>query len=232
VVTSKKPWLRREPGYGLAIERTVFIVMTDEERVTIITRRTVIASAALVPVAAIKSTAQAASQAAPQVAQPVFTPDQRRVLEAFIGRLIPADESGPGAVECGAANYFERQLAGELANEKTAILEGLAAVEAYARKTYGAGFADLAPDKQDAALKAIQNNQAEGFTGGGGFFNRMRRLTLEGTFGDPYYGGNKNFAGWDLIRYPGARLAVAPEEQEMTPIKPAHVSAWGGNYGH
>jgi len=185
-----------------------------------------------VPVTAIKSAAQTVAQPGAQTAEPVFAAEQRRVLEAFIGRLIPADDSGPGAVECGAANYFERQLAGELANEKNAILEGLAAVEAYARKAYGAGFADLAPDKQDAALTAIQNNQAEGFTLGGGFFNRMRRLTLEGTFGDPYYGGNKGFAGWDLIRYPGARLAVAPEEQKMTPIKPAHVSAWGGNYGH
>jgi gluconate 2-dehydrogenase gamma chain len=208
------------------------IAMSEEERVTTISRRTVIASAAFVPVAAIKTAAQTAAPTGAQTTAPVFAPDQRRVLEAFIGRLIPADESGPGAVECGAANYFERQLAGDLSNEKTAILEGLAAVEAYARKTYGAGFADLAPDKQDAALTAIQNNQAEGFSGGGGFFNRMRRLTLEGTFGDPYYGGNKNFAGWDLVRYPGARLAVAPEEQKMTPIKPAHVSAWGGNYGH
>jgi gluconate 2-dehydrogenase gamma chain len=205
--------------------------MPDEERVTTITRRTVIASAAFVPVAAIKSAAQA-PQSVSQAAEPVFTPDQRRLLEAFIGRLIPADESGPGAVECGAANYFERQLAGELANEKAAILEGLAAVEAYARKAYNASFPDLAPDKQDAALIAIQNNQAEGFAASGGFFNRMLRLTLEGTFGDPYYGGNQGFAGWDLIRYPGARLAVSPEEQKMTRIQPAHVSAWGNNYGH
>jgi hypothetical protein len=60
----------------------------------------------------------------------------------------------------------------------------------------------------------------------------MRRLTLEGTFGDPYYGGNKGFAGWDLIRYPGARLVVSLEEQKMAPIKPTHVSAWGSNHGH
>ena len=32
--------------------------------------------------------------------------------------------------------------------------------------------------------------------------------TIQGTFGDPYYGGNANFVGWDLIGYPGVRLAV------------------------
>ena len=31
----------------------------------------------------------------------------------------------------------------------------------------------------------------------------VRTHTLQGTFGDPYYGGNANFVGWDLIGYPG-----------------------------
>jgi hypothetical protein len=52
-------------------------------------------------------------------------------------------------------------------------------------------------------------------------------------FSDPYYGGNKNFAGWDLIRYPGIRLAVGPEDQKMKTL-PAlnHKSAYGGEHGH
>ena len=31
----------------------------------------------------------------------------------------------------------------------------------------------------------------------------VRTHTLQGTFGDPYYGGNANFVGWDLIGFPG-----------------------------
>ena len=71
-----------------------------------------------------------------------------------------------------------------------------------------------------------------------GLFNRVRRLTLEGMFGDPVYGGNKNFAGWDLIRYPGAKLAVGPEDQSMkTPPKPYRRELYGTggtgeNHGH
>ena len=64
-------------------------------------------------------------------------------------------------------------------------------------------------------------------------FNRARRLTLEGMFGDPYYGGNRNFAGWDLIRYPGPRPAVAAEDQKLNvDVKPYRVSAYGAKYGH
>src|SRR5579871_1453473 len=195
--------------------------MAEDENPITLSRRAVIASATLVPVAAIKSAAQAAAPAA----EPVFTASERRLLEAFIGRLIPKDENGPGAVECGAIGYFERQLAGYLAPEKAGILEGLSAADASARKAHNTGFADLTPDQQDTVITTIQQESA-------GFFNRIRRMTLEATFGDPYYGGNKDFAGWDLIRYPGVRLAVSPEEQKMTPIKPTHASAWGAKYGH
>jgi hypothetical protein len=44
-------------------------------------------------------------------------------------------------------------------------------------------------------------------------------------FGDPFYGGNRGYAGWDLIRYRGPRLAVSPEEQKIAvEIKPVRAS--------
>jgi hypothetical protein len=44
-------------------------------------------------------------------------------------------------------------------------------------------------------------------------------------FGDPMYGGNTGFSGWDLIQYPGLKLTWAPEEQEIgTVVTPAHRS--------
>jgi hypothetical protein len=193
-----------------------------------ISRRTVIAGATLIPISAI----QAAPQRAPSpAAATVFSPDQRRILEAFIDRLVPKDEIGPGAIECGVGEYIDRSLADYLASEKTQFLDGLTALDAYARSSQGSPFAELSPDKRDAMLTAIDNNQVPNLRG---FFNRVRRLTLEGMFSDPYYGGNKNFAGWDLIRYPGIRLAVGPEDQKMKTL-PAlnHKSAYGGGeHGH
>jgi gluconate 2-dehydrogenase gamma chain len=133
----------------------------------------------------------------------------------------------------GAANYIDLSLADYLAPEKPSFVEGLAAVDAYARAQYDARFAELAPEKKDAILTALENGTASGFSNSRVFFNRVRRLTLEGMFSDPYYGGNKNFAGWDLIRYPGPRLAVAPEDQKMSVLpKPLHQSAYGSGHGH
>jgi hypothetical protein len=92
----------------------------------------------------------------------------------------------------------------------------------------------LSADQKDDVLAAIENGSATTVPNARAFFNRVRRLMLEGMFGDPHYGGNSNFAGWDLIRYPGPRQAVSPEEQKMSTLpKPYRRSAWGAEHsGH
>jgi gluconate 2-dehydrogenase gamma chain len=194
---------------------------------TRVSRRTVLAGATLIPISAIQAAPQ--QRSAPTSAT-VFSPEQRRILEVFLDRLVPQDETGPGAVECGAVDYIDGCLADYLAAEKTTFLDGLAALDSYARSSQGSPFAELSPDKRDEVLTAIDHNQVPNLRG---FFNRVRRLTLEGMFSDPYYGGNKNFAGWDLIRYPGVRLAVSPDEQRMKELPaPNHRSVYGGEHGH
>lgn len=201
--------------------------MQKHEEVRGLSRRSLIRGAALVPVAALTSAA------APAGSQTVFSASQRKTLEAFIGRLVPTDELGPGALECGAVSYIDQALAGALAEEKSSFLQGLADVDAYARKTQNAAFADLAAEKRDAIIAAMEKGTAEGFDSARAVFARFRRLTLEGMFSDPYYGGNTNFLGWDMIRYPGPRVAVSPDDQQMkVQIKPYRRSALGENNGH
>jgi gluconate 2-dehydrogenase gamma chain len=186
-------------------------------------RRELIVGAAFVPLAALTAQAQGVPTA--------FTPAQLKTLEAFIDRLIPSDELGPGAVAAGAQVYIDRVLAGPNANEKARFLENLEAVDAYAKRTQGGPLAELSPEKRDQILKAIDDGTAQDLPQGRNFFNRARRLTLEGMFGDPYYGGNKGFAGWDLIRYPGPRPAVDAEMQRMDRVPaPYRRSAWGPQY--
>ena len=200
--------------------------MADDN--TNISRRAVIASAALVPAAALTVSAQQPA-AAPKLES--LSAPQMKILEAFLDRLIPSDETGPGAVEAGAQTYIDRQLAGYLAGEKASFAAGLESMDAYARRAHGAAFAELPTDKRDQVLTALEANTAEGFQGGRNFFNRARRLALEGMFGDPYYGGNKNYIGWDLIRYPGPRPAVGPDEQRLDrPAAPYRRSAYGEDH--
>jgi gluconate 2-dehydrogenase gamma chain len=186
------------------------------------TRREVLASAALVPVAALTSAAQ---QAAPPGA---LDAGQMNTLQTFVDRLIPEDEVGPGAVAAGAHNYINLQLAGYLASEKDAFAAGLEGLNTYARRVAGGPFAELPAAKRDEIMLAMDTGKADGFANARNFFTRARRLTLEGTFGDPHYGGNNNGIGWDIIRYPGPRPAVDADMQRLaTPAVPYRKSAWG-----
>jgi len=198
----------------------------EEKSASEISRRAVIASAAIVPVAALTAAAQQPDESALSAAQ-------LRILEAFVDRIIPKDELGPGAAESGVAVYINRSLGDYLKGERAAFVEGLEATDAYAKRSHGRAFVELSSDQQDAVLTAMDDGKAEGFANSQAFFARARRLTLEGMFGDPYYGGNKNFAGWDLIRYPGPRMATSPDDQKLgVAIKPVHMSAYGAKYGH
>lgn len=183
-----------------------------------VSRRVLIQSAAFVPLAALTLSAQQPAQ------QGALTPAQMKTLVAFIDRLIPHDELGPGAVEAGAQIYIDHVLAGPNAGEKASFIQGLEALDAYATRVHGAALAELSPEKRDQVLNEMVDSP---------FFIRARRLTLEGMFSDPYYGGNKNFAGWDLIRYPGPRPAVAAEDQALNKdVKPYRISAYGTKFGH
>jgi gluconate 2-dehydrogenase gamma chain len=139
-------------------------------------------------------------------------------LAAVCARIIPTDESGPGAAEAHAAVYIDRALGGWLAPSREVYGTGLAAIDAAARARGHQRFVDLAPAEQDAVLATVDGTP---------FFSLVRAHTIQGTFCDPAYGGNANFVGWDLIGYPGVRLNVTAAEQRMAaPAKPIRRSAY------
>jgi gluconate 2-dehydrogenase gamma chain len=173
----------------------------------------------------------AASGAGAAQAQPASAPVRREaletlsaagadVLEAFCARLIPSDETGPGAREGRAAHYIDRSLAGALSASREAYRAGLTTLDARARSLKGQAFARLPEADQDALLIALQEEEP-------GFFNMVRGHTLQGMFGDPYYGGNAGFVGWDLIGYPGIRLGVTEAQQAFDPhLQKVRMSAY------
>jgi len=145
-----------------------------------------------------------------------LTASEFQTLEAIAARLIPTDENGPGAAEAQAARYIDRALGSALASSRPAYAAGLAAIDSYAQTSKGAPFAKLPAEAQDAVLTDMEKGIATGFSPNAAtFFNLLRTHTIQGTFCDPYYGGNANLVGWDLIDYPGVRTAVTDDQQRM-----------------
>ena len=177
-------------------------------------------------------------QARPTSAAPVATPRREPIenltaaeadlLEAICARIIPSDANGPGAREARAAHYIDRALGGALKDSREAYRAGFAAFDAYCRSSRRAPFTELSERDQDSVLIDVETGAATGFPGSSGqFFAMVRTHTLQGTFGDPYYGGNANFVGWDLIGYPGVRLNVSIEDQRLgAKLTPTHKSAY------
>ena len=184
---------------------------------------------------ATSESASAAEATAPS-ARTVFenlTASEGDLLEVVVERLIPSDEHGPGAKEARVAHYIDRALGGGLASAREAYVSGLAALDRYAQASRGKPFLQLPPVDQDSVLIDCETGGARGFNGSSAqFFAMLLNHTRQGMFGDPYYGGNANFVGWDLIGYPGVRTSVSAADQkalEANALKAERRSAY--DYG-
>jgi gluconate 2-dehydrogenase gamma chain len=157
-----------------------------------------------------------------------LTEAEGATLEAIVARLIPTDANGPGATEARAARYIDRALGGFLASSRGTYRVGLAAIESYATTVKGAPFTTLSAENQDAVLSDFEKAATSGLAPNGVlFFNLVLAHTIQGTFCDPFYGGNANFVGWDLIGYPGVRLTATANDQRMDVAPaPTHMSAY------
>ena len=175
------------------------------------------------------STIAAQSQGAAAVGSTAatLTVAEAETLGAIVARLIPTDSNGPGATEARAAQYIDRALGGALASFRETYRAGLAAIDRHTQSTRGNLFARLSPADQDQFLRDMERNAVADFSDSAALFSVLLSHTIQGTFCDPFYGGNANFTGWDLINYPGVRLAVTAGEQGLNADpSPTHMSAY------
>lgn len=137
-----------------------------------------------------------------------FNDDDAIVVAALTERIMPDAPGKPGAREAGVANYIDLALAGAYKDQQDYYRAGLAQLDAYCHAQYKRGFAALQPAQQDEVVGALATGKAGGFTWptAQAFFRIVRTHTMEGMFGDPVYGGNRDFAGWRLIGFPGAQM--------------------------
>jgi gluconate 2-dehydrogenase gamma chain len=127
---------------------------------------------------------------------------------------MPGAPGKPGARDAGVLNYIDLALAGAYSDLQDFYRRGLAALDAHCRTTYSKPFAQLTAAQQDEVITALEGGKATGFTwpSAQGFFNTVRTHTMEGMFADPVYGGNKDFAGWILVGFPGAQPLFSPAD--------------------
>jgi hypothetical protein len=136
-------------------------------------------------------------------------PARVATLTAVVDRLVPADALGSSAGQLGVVEYINRTLARQHARFLPLYDEGLGQFD----EISGGSFAALGTDDQDAALAAAEAGDLGATTQA--FFERVRVHVMEGLFGDPAWGGNRDGGGWDLMGYPGPRAVWTFEEQQL-----------------
>lgn len=179
-----------------------------------------------------------------------FNQEQFQLVEAATERIFPADELGPGAKELGVAFFIDHQLAGEwgvngreymqgpfYVGEKTQGYQGrlrrrevfdiaLREMQNYSMHKYNKKFIELAPEEQDAVLKAFETDEVALTTiSASAFFKTLFSSTMEGVYSDPLYGGNNKMNGWRLKNYPGNQMAYSDiiDKDEFVKMEPVSL---------
>lgn len=157
-----------------------------------------------------------------------LTEAEAAFLRAAADTIIPADALSPSASDCGVIDFIDCELAGPYGEgarlyrdgpvvkgkpehgyqldltPREFFQRGIAAADAWAVKTSGRVFAALNDAERQAALTAMEQGKAE-FADfeARDFFEALIAIVMEGFFADPYYGGNRDMAGWKMVGYPG-----------------------------
>jgi gluconate 2-dehydrogenase gamma chain len=136
--------------------------------------------------------------------------EEARTLAAICDQIIPPDEH-PGAAWAGVVNYIDRQLCGPLRHLRNSYRQGIAAVDTCSHALYGANFFALAEAKQIELLRLMEQGQAprEAWKNisSSEFFALLVDQTMQGFYGDPRHGGNREGTSWKMLgmSYPPIR---------------------------
>lgn len=182
-----------------------------------------------------------------------FTPAEWSFVNAACARLIPHDDNGPGAVELGVPQYIDRQMGTPWADgglwymqgpfiaskpemgyqsaltPKQQYRLGIKAIDEAVQAASGKAFAALPPVDQDEWLKKIEKGEvkSDALSLKTFFASFLLKNTMEGYFGDPMYGGNKDMAAWKMIGHPGVRADYLDFVAEAKPYPYGPVSLHG-----
>jgi len=134
-----------------------------------------------------------------------FTEEEARTLTAICERIIPADQD-PGAAWAGVVNFIDRQLMGPYKRYRTTYRQGIAGVDESSLALHGKKFVDLPVARQSDLLTALEKGDMPGEVwkrlSSKEFFGLVVTHTMQGFYGDPRHGGNRQAVSWKMLGLP------------------------------
>ncbi|MFZ0304034.1 MAG: gluconate 2-dehydrogenase subunit 3 family protein [Terracidiphilus sp.] len=112
-------------------------------------------------------------------------------LKAICDQIVPADDF-PSASEAGVLTYIDRQLTRHYRRHRKAYAAGLEQANRISRERFGAPLESVSPPQQLAVVTELESQNHA-------FFELVREHTLEGYYGSPRHGGNRDAVSWRML---------------------------------
>ena len=131
-----------------------------------------------------------------------FTQKEADCLIAICECIIPADDA-PGATDAGVIYYIDKQIMGFFKKFQHAYREGIASIQKDSNKLFGSDFEFLQSEKQIRFLELLENNSSDlkswTVIKPSDFFNMIISHTMQGFYGAPRHGGNKDYMSYRML---------------------------------
>jgi len=131
-----------------------------------------------------------------------FSVAEARTLAAICDQLIPPDHD-PGADWARVVNFIDIQLCGPFRHLQKIYRHGLVSLDRSARAQFGQPFASLSGEQQIFFLRAMETKQLSpagwSESSPSDFFELLLNHTMQGYYGDPRHGGNRDHASWKMV---------------------------------
>ncbi|HLY16018.1 MAG TPA: gluconate 2-dehydrogenase subunit 3 family protein [Bryobacteraceae bacterium] len=122
-----------------------------------------------------------------------FTVEEARTVEAVCAQIIPEDQD-PGGRQAGVAVFIDRQLTRFYKPLQKTYRQGIADIDRESLRLAGHPFAEL-----DAAAQLDVLRRFEGNPDLKPFFDMLVAHAMQGFYGDPRHGGNRERASWKML---------------------------------
>lgn len=161
-----------------------------------------------------------------------LTIDEARTLAVACDQIIPPDGDA-GASWAGVVNYIDRQLCGHFQDLQDSYRLGVAAMNKSSHALYASDFAFLPETKQIDLLAKMESGnvppQAWKKISPREFFSMLVDHTMQGFYGDPRHGGNREGVSWKMVNlsYPPIRGRLPYEEKNSKATATVHVEKTG-----
>ena len=123
-------------------------------------------------------------------------------MDALADQIIPPDEWSGGR-EAGVTNFIDKQLVGPYIRFQEDYRKGLHAIQDSCETLYHKKFEELAWEEQTAFLEIMEAGKMNGPSWKDGFdksfFNLVRDHSMQGFYGSPRHGGNKNNVSYKML---------------------------------